>query len=729
MGITTTSNIALVALKANTASLALTASYFSGSISNAISASYADTASYVATASYALTASFFSGSISNAISASYALTASFFSGSISNATFANTASVALSSSVKQTTYLTDSFPVIFVRETDTNSELFTYSSSLSFVPINNLLNTTSSRAISSSRADTATTANKINVTSDTTTNAFFEVLIANVAGLAVDVNRDSIFNFNPSTNKLFVPNISSSTITGSSFTGSFTGSLFGTASWAVSASQAITASYILNAVSASFASTASFVATSSWANNVISASFASTASYFSGSITNATSASYAVTAGLAQRIEVTDLSSTPGAYEILFVTSTGSQIAYAELNNFTYNPIVDTLTVGIIGTAGSPTVITGSLFGTASWAANVISASYSLSSSRAISSSQASIADYSITIGIDPNISTNTFYPIPFASTALGNAFLYSDSSIINFNPSTNKLFITSVSSSTITGSSFTGSFTGSLLGTSSWATSASWAPGGGSAFPFIGAAKITGSLVVSGSTGGIDTLNGILSNPGSISKVDWINGYLNTTTGINVVDWENKFLYDDVGASIDWTNRVLYEPGNVFEALNYSNDTYINSQLYYRNIISAQVQKQLVDTPTYTGQIIQASIHTSVQNYNLVFLDTNGTWYQTRNNNVTRATQMQGICVDTGSGYVLLEGDIGVSDDNSQGAYVVSASYGRPVYMSDIFGEMTTTQPTTGFVRVVGHIYYQSTPSANLWAMKFRPSNDWFEQ
>ena len=43
-----------------------------------------------------------------------------------------------------------------------------------------------------------------------------------------------------------------------SFTGSFTGSLFGTSSWAVSASNAQTASYVLNAVSSSFASTASY---------------------------------------------------------------------------------------------------------------------------------------------------------------------------------------------------------------------------------------------------------------------------------------------------------------------------------------------------------------------------------------------------------------------------------------------------------------------------------------
>jgi hypothetical protein len=61
--------------------------------------------------------------------------------------------------------------------------------------------------------------------------------------------------------------------------GSFTGSLQGTSSWA---RNAITSSYILNAVSSSFASTASFVRnaqTASYVLNAVSSSFASTASF------------------------------------------------------------------------------------------------------------------------------------------------------------------------------------------------------------------------------------------------------------------------------------------------------------------------------------------------------------------------------------------------------------------------------------------------------------------
>jgi hypothetical protein len=93
----------------------------------------------------------------------------------------------------------------------------------------------------------------------------------------------------------FVTTASFNAFTGSyntgSFTGSFTGSLFGTASWAFSSSQALTASFL---------PVGTYQITSSWA---ISASRAITSSYVTGSVftlTNpALSASYALTASYA----------------------------------------------------------------------------------------------------------------------------------------------------------------------------------------------------------------------------------------------------------------------------------------------------------------------------------------------------------------------------------------------------------------------------------------------
>jgi hypothetical protein len=250
------------------------------------------------------------------------------------------------------------------------------------------------------------------------------------------------------------------------------------------------------------------------------------------------------------------------------------------------------------------------------------------------------------------------------------------------------------------------------------------------------GSTRITNNLTVTGSliTSGSIVVTGSLQVgvPGtSAVTIDTTVGTLGRGSSVSV-DWPNRILYDSVGASsIDWESRTLYDPSNTFVALEYSSDAYLNSQLYYRNIIPGQVQRSISDTPTYGGQIIQATVDAGVVDYDLVFLDTDGTWKGTKAAVGYGADKMLGICVDQASGYVLIEGDIGVSSDDSQGAYVVGADHGLPVYASTSTGEMITTAPsgTGAIVRIVGHIYYQSPVNVDWWTMKFRPSNDWYEQ
>ena len=93
-----------------------------------------------------------------------------------------------------------------------------------------------------------------------------------------------------------------------SFTGQFTGSLFGTSSFASTASyvqNAQTASYILQAVSSSFASTASYVL------QAVSSSFATTASY-------------ALNGGVTQIVAGTNITITNGGSGSVTINSTGS---------------------------------------------------------------------------------------------------------------------------------------------------------------------------------------------------------------------------------------------------------------------------------------------------------------------------------------------------------------------------------------------------------------------
>ena len=85
----------------------------------------------------------------------------------------------------------------------------------------------------------------------------------------------------------------------------------------------------------------------------------------------------------------------------------------------------------------------------------------------------------------------------------------------------------------TLIGNLIATSFTGSLLGTASYATqalSASWAPGGGgSTFPYTGSAIITGSLIVTGSTTSIDGFTGSLFGTAS-----WANNVISASYAAN---------------------------------------------------------------------------------------------------------------------------------------------------------------------------------------------------
>jgi len=240
-------------------------------------------------------------------------------------------------------------------------------------------------------------------------------------------------------------------ITGSSFTGSFTGSLFGTSSWAVSASQAISSSI---AISSSFAISSSYA---------LSSSFSQTASF----VTTAQTASFVTTAQTAS-----------------FVTTAQ--------------------TASFVTTAQTASFVTTAQ--TASYVLNAVSASFATSAS---------------TVYIASNSGTNTNYTLVFKNSTLAldnyHQLAADGTNGPYYNPSTNILggvggitISGSIGSfNSITGSSITGSLTGSLLGTASFATTASYALSAAT-FPYIGSAIISGSLGVTGSISQADDLGGL---------------------------------------------------------------------------------------------------------------------------------------------------------------------------------------------------------------------------
>jgi hypothetical protein len=250
---------------------------------------------------------------------------------------------------------------------------------------------------------------------------------------------------------------------------SFTGSLQGTASWALnfitssvtnatSASYAATSSWALNFLTSSVTS-ASYAATASWALNFItssvtSASYAATASYFiTSSVTNATSASYAATSSWALNFIT---SSVTNAISASFAATASSADSFNVRTSLTASNllvsgtitaqtlVVQTITSSVDFITGSSkfgtlltnthqftgsvsissslnvtgqltaTGITSSLFGTSSWAINAATASYFLTSSvtNATSASFASTSSWAL------NFITSSVTSASFASTA-----------------------------------------------------------------------------------------------------------------------------------------------------------------------------------------------------------------------------------------------------------------------------------------------------------------------
>ena len=80
-----------------------------------------------------------------------------------------------------------------------------------------------------------------------------------------------------------------------------------------------------------------------------------------------------------------------------------------------------------------------------------------------------------------------------------------------------------------------------------------------------------------------------------------------------------------------------------------------------------------------------------------------------------------------TNKNFTFIEGDITVTTGTGY-PQVAGANYGLPVYIRESNGTiMSTTIPTTGYVRLLGYCYHYIGGSSE-WIMKFRPSHEWIE-
>ena len=432
----------------------------------------------------------------------------------------------------------------------------------------------------------------------------------------------------------------------------FTGSLLGTASYA---SQAATASYVLQAVSASYAATASYVlqaVSASYASYAVTASQAgvatnalnaNTASYlvdtgFSGSITKLKDGSNYLLAGP----NITITTSSNGAIQI-----SGS---YTDVDPiyWTSNIVGNVFNTGSVDITGSLvasgsirtlTGFTGSLLGTASYATQAATASYVLqavSASYAYTASLAGIAtsslnantaSYLVDTGFSgsltrlkdgtlyllagPNITitTNSNGSVAVSGSAAVITPSYWASNIAGNIYSTGSVDITG--SLVVSGSirSLTG-FTGSLLGTASFATQASTA-----SYVLQAVSSSYASYAVTASQAGVAT-NALNANTasylvdtgfsGSITKLKDGTSYLLAGPNVTITTNSNGAVAISAslaGATNYWQSSIA---GNVFT----TGSVDITGSLYSSGSIRSLTgfTGSLLGTASYASQAATAS-------------------------------------------------------------------------------------------------------------------------
>ena len=244
------------------------------------------------------------------------------------------------------------------------------------------------------------------------------------------------------------------------------------------------------------------------------------------------------------------------------------------------------------------------------------------------------------------------------------------------------------------------------------------------------GSLTVTGSLLITGSSTLINQGPTILS--GSFKVQGEGTGFTGPFRAIEIDDANfSRNLYDLTAgsSSIDFGNRSLNsatgQPVISWDGQTGIYDTY----LYNSQIIDSATRGNLYGFNSKAGQFLGDSyFDATVSSNELVYLNTDGQWYQVDQTTNT-STKMLGIAIDIFSqtGSVLIEGDIVVGGG---GGYpnVNGPNYGLPVYIREGGGTlMSTTIPTTGYVRLLGYCYTSYNGGVD-WIMKFRPSNEWIE-
>jgi len=517
-----------------------------------------------------------------------------------------------------------------------------------------------------------------------------------------------------------------------------TGSLSGSATSAISASFATTASFVRNAVSASFASTASFVINASTASLALTSSTTITTANesFQVAIVSASSAS-----PIYRNVRLTynassNLLTNQGEIAGDLITSTGNVAAGANISatgtgtftgRLTANGAITTtnITASVVSASSG---FTGSLFGTSSWATNALTASFLPIGTYNITASWAQSASNAI------NARTASFVNNLNQNLSITGAVILSGSSLPELQVIGETQFTGSVSS--------LNGFTGSLFGTSSWALNV---VGGGGGVTINN--NTDGNVITA--TGTANTLDGEINLTFSSSiltnkvRSNFGGGTLVANTshqirGYSAVDTFAYFLVQDqqgddtikVSGDISaGTSTVTI--GDVSTAVN---GTYVQVEDGLSKIsLEGKVFAKSIRVPdtalTNQGQFhagatvadTWSSTGPTLTSGRVVYISGSGQWAEAVASSDVTSTGVLGVVTTTANqNEILLHGVVRVSQS------LAGFTNGSPVYLAtSSAGTITQTAPST-----VGHVaryvgYVLDSGSRQIY---FNPDFTWIE-
>jgi len=367
--------------------------------------------------------------------------------------------------------------------------------------------------------------------------------------------------------------------------GSFSGSLQGTASNAISSSFASTASYaplyLLTSTTASMLSpyvltsqtssmtvaTASYVQTAqtaSYVKNAVSSSFASTASYYGGSVT---SASYAATASYVVNAQTASyvLNAISSSY-----AATASYYSGSVSNATSASYAISSSYSATSSYAGSSSFATSASYSsTASYVLNAVSASYA--STASYYGGSVTSASYAATASYAPlYVLTST------TASMLSPYVLSSNTSSFITTAQTSSMSVASASyasTASYVQQAQTASYVLNAI-SSSYAATASYVPNiGNQVFPYIGNAVISGSLLITGSglivTGSVQVAgNSIIAGYSEYLPVNTNTNQSISASYIYVSGSTNDLYFSQNGSGYNNVTRLRWIEGNLYSGL-----------------------------------------------------------------------------------------------------------------------------------------------------------------